>query len=1054
MNRRDGHDVFFSYHRGDPVDAETQGKLSLAEALRDALKAQGLRVFFDEPEIEDFESITARLTNALARSRSLLALYSRTYPTRRACQFELTAAFLAAQREGDPRRRILVVNPEAGVEHIEPAELRDELFRRAPAPEDAGALTSLAASVAQHVGTLDGELGDVRALTPPPWFGMRGVSPTRFVGRLDSLWRIHSALHAGELRPMTGVSGPGVAQVRGLGGIGKTLLAEEYALRFGPMYPGGVYWLRAQGDDETGPHAEADHSTTRFRQLRTLALDVGLSPPWESPEELDSAFRAELAQRGLPCLWVVDDVPTGLEADELRRWFAPHPLAKTLFTTRSREYGALAPPVEPRVLSSQEGVELLRAHRRPDGEAEEEAMRGLVEDLGRHALALDIAGAALAIGAGLETFAGFREALASSDTDELELAAELTNLLPSGHEASIATTIKRSLGRLGLEGWDLLRIAGILVGEPVPVSLVADVFAAADQIDERAAIRKAKRALSQADIHSLSEDAGDGERTVHPLIRRTVQFTDNRPDRLLALRAAAISALTDRLAQTDDWWSVASESERLLHRIFTSATDSEDLFPLLEEYARVSVTCHPGRDFFAEAIAREVRLPLSNKLGLLRTLVRHAEGYPWEWGHWRYEEPIQGVASVLAEQISRQPLDCFRVLVEWLDDMHSTTAGEVKVADVAAGLMWRFSDLGFDELCEFLANSGKDRQSLFRELGTRRPERMLAVCELWSASGAPGREALAGWCARKLLFPPDRPRDADFRAVGVLRQLLSNSQSERARNEALAGLMAVDEARDEVFDEIVGRVLGGDTGFSVWWFIPAFQSHFDRVLEVFAEYLEGGGSADEVVKVLGEYRGIDPEQIARVVAEIEQAWNPGTSLDYPVAAATESLLRHSQEIPNAVPRLLKLVERLLREGSTVVRAPLAYFATEAREANGDLRSKANDEVLNLLIETAQTDEELASVLAKLGGKSEWIAAVVSRVLARPLDDPGQFEQRLIGAAFQNEKLAHGLAQCIGAGRAYEPRGIAWEFEALVASGVEAHEAVRQIITRQLNEASS
>jgi len=599
-----------------------------------------------------------------------------------------------------------------------------------------------------------------------------------------------------------------------------------------------------------------------------------------------------------------------------------------------------------------------------------------------------------------------------------------------------------------------LRIATVFAGERVPASLVADAFAAADRVDERAAIRKARRALAQADSHSLSEDAGDGSRTVHELVRRTVQFADNEPERLLALRAAAIAALIDRLGQADDWWSVGLGWELALSRIFTSATDPEDLFPLLEEYARVSVTCHRGHDFLAGEIAREVRLPLPAKLSLLRILVRHADAYPWEWGHWHYEEPIEGVVSVLADEITRRPLDCFRVLVGWLDDVHSATAGEVKVADVAAGLMWRFSDLGFDELCELLADSGEDRLSLFRELGTRRPERMLAVCESWSASGDPRREALAGWCARNLLFPPDRPRDADLRALGILRQLLANSQSERARNEALAGLMAVDEARDDVFEEIVGRVLDGDTVFSVWSLIPAFQSHFDRVLEVFAEYLESGGSADEVVKVLGEYRGREPERMARVVAEIERAWNPGTSLDYPVAAATELLLHRTRDVPEAAPRLLELVKRLLREGTVVVRTPLAYYATAAPEKGRDVRDRAQDEVLNLLIETAQTDEEVFDVLEKLNGAPEWIGTVVSRVFAGPLEDPALLEQRLIGAAFMNEELARGLAECIGMGRAYEPRAIAREFETLVASGIDGPEAVKRIIRRQLNEASS
>ena len=41
-------------------------------------------------------------------------------------------------------------------------------------------------------------------------------------------------------------SGTGLVQVQGMGGIGKTLLAEEYALRFGSAYPGGVFWLAPQ----------------------------------------------------------------------------------------------------------------------------------------------------------------------------------------------------------------------------------------------------------------------------------------------------------------------------------------------------------------------------------------------------------------------------------------------------------------------------------------------------------------------------------------------------------------------------------------------------------------------------------------------------------------------------------------------------------------------------------------------------------------------------------------------------------------------------------------
>src|ERR1017187_3517579 len=121
------------------ADAEYDAFLSHAWAdgerpkqIADAPTKARLRVWFDANEINDFASITHAVTEGLARSKALLAYYSKTYPLRRACQWELTSAFLAAQTEGDPRRRVLVVNPEDKPDHIHPIELRDAKFLNAP----------------------------------------------------------------------------------------------------------------------------------------------------------------------------------------------------------------------------------------------------------------------------------------------------------------------------------------------------------------------------------------------------------------------------------------------------------------------------------------------------------------------------------------------------------------------------------------------------------------------------------------------------------------------------------------------------------------------------------------------------------------------------------------------------------------------------------------------------------------------------------------------------------------------------------------------------------
>ena len=145
------YDVFVSHAWADG---------DLPHQIAQRLTKAGLRVWFDSDEITDFASITRSVTEGLAQSKVLLAYYSKTYPLRRACQWELTAAFLAAQHEGDPRRRILVVNPEPDGCHIHPIELRDAKFLAAPTG-DGSALDAIAKSIAKQVASLKGSLADI-----------------------------------------------------------------------------------------------------------------------------------------------------------------------------------------------------------------------------------------------------------------------------------------------------------------------------------------------------------------------------------------------------------------------------------------------------------------------------------------------------------------------------------------------------------------------------------------------------------------------------------------------------------------------------------------------------------------------------------------------------------------------------------------------------------------------------------------------------------------------------------------------------------------------------
>ena len=94
-----------------------------------------------------------------------------------------------------------------------------------------------------------------------------------FVGREDDLAKLHALLQKG------GPVGVRPAALTGMGGIGKTQLAVEYAYRYAEAYPGGVYWLNAAGDDWRPALAalavkldlEAKDAPDAERQLRRIA---------------------------------------------------------------------------------------------------------------------------------------------------------------------------------------------------------------------------------------------------------------------------------------------------------------------------------------------------------------------------------------------------------------------------------------------------------------------------------------------------------------------------------------------------------------------------------------------------------------------------------------------------------------------------------------------------------------------------------------------------------------------------------------------------------------
>lgn len=577
-------DVFVSYAHRDAA---------WVHPLVAALEDRGLGVWVDRRGIDDFAAINEQIGLGLGDSMVVLACYSRTYPTRPACQWELTRALTLALWGSAGTDRVLVVVPpeDSDGQHIQPLELRTARFVVA---ETADATKGVASAVADRVSRLRGSGAVVLGRLPrepPAWHPVRSAGSDGFVGRFSELWAIRSALHAEESSLDPRNAGQRPVQVRGLGGEGKTLLVQEYALRFGGAYPGGVFSLRMLDEDAEEGHAPISLDDRLKSELAQLGSSLGLAAgAMTTVSDARAALARAMDDRA--CLWLVDDVAEGLTRQQLELWFAPVPQARTLLTTRSHGYGYLA-TVDLGRLSPEDGLNLLAARLPPGDAAEQQAAAALVEDLGGHALALAVAAAGVAA-MGYETF---RAHLAAS-ADLLEQVAEmLVEELPTGHARSITATLVGSLNRLSPAGADLLALVAELAAAPVSGAVLDGVFAVIEEIPEPSAQLRRASAVHQATSQALVRlAAGPGQAMawqVHPLVTRVVRLRDADPHRRERLARAAVTVFTQLLRR--DWPAV--DRELLLaharHLVVTRAevsalVEAGELAQLADQVARVT----------------------------------------------------------------------------------------------------------------------------------------------------------------------------------------------------------------------------------------------------------------------------------------------------------------------------------------------------------------------------------------------------------------------------------------------------------------------------------
>jgi hypothetical protein len=453
--------VFLSHAWVDQSPARTveNPRRGLVHLLRDALRQKGVECFYDDADIQDLDDIDERIERGLNDSTLMVGWYSDAYPTRRACQWELMSALTT------DARRVIVVNPEPSLDHILPTSLRAHLIPAPPDEDDIEGWSALARLIVSRARAMDGVFGQLARPDATAWYGDPPARFNRFVGRAQAIWELDSLL-----RPASGASGGAAPAkevvVHGLGGVGKTAFALEYAGRFAGAYAGGIFWLRAGGGE---PQADSEPRLTGRLNEQLLDIASQLEPSFAEPnasdvtqgvDEARRVIRTKLESAKQPFLWVVDDLPAGLSTAAFRRWLPPSHNGRVVVTSQGATYRHVSNLPLP-VMTREEAVELLRAAGSSHSALDTAVGDELANRLGYLPLALETVGT-------LASLPGTSpEMLLSELEDPVELAERAAanafmSASPTEHPLDLATTFGPSLTRLDDASFGLLAAAAAL----------------------------------------------------------------------------------------------------------------------------------------------------------------------------------------------------------------------------------------------------------------------------------------------------------------------------------------------------------------------------------------------------------------------------------------------------------------------------------------------------------------------------------------------------------------------------------------------------------------
>jgi tetratricopeptide (TPR) repeat protein len=504
------YDVFISYWSGD---------LLLAEELNRQLLGRGFSVWFDKARIEPGFDWHREIENGRDASRVVLPLLTPGWKTSEWCRFETYGA------EGIVPLLFAGEWPEVATPPLRHFHYFDVRSRN---PADWGAFSAAIRNLL------------VRPIPQkqPRVASLPYAHNPHFLGRDELLLEIHELLHPA---PTTALTQGSVQAITGVGGVGKTTIAREYAEKFWRVYQ-DILWVRA--DPNLLP--------TEFARL---ALDLrALREPSQNADEDSRAALREL-NAATPRLLILDNAP---DEHSVQHWLPTAGGCRTIVTSRFTPWSAVVNVISVDILAREAARDLLLRRSGLAGDAHSRGADRLADQLGRLPLALEQAAAFMGK-AGID----FDEYLALYTRRRLELLSE-RSFGGTHYPESVATTWRTTVAQLGQEARSLLQLISHFAADDIPVWVLGQAettppgvlsriwsigrrpVSKPDDGDRPLALRRALGELGEYSMVRLREDAV----SVHRLVQ-AVQMDEQDTRTRKAWAKRAVLALNRSIPEAD-----------------------------------------------------------------------------------------------------------------------------------------------------------------------------------------------------------------------------------------------------------------------------------------------------------------------------------------------------------------------------------------------------------------------------------------------------------------------------------------------------------------------